>query len=112
MNYFANSDKYDMLECFILCHRNDAQAEEMYLNKFPERRQPGRAMFRRLKDNLIANGSFAKVKRNKLVNENKENLVLQSVVETPCTSLRHIEKITGVARSTAALPGAPEWRYD
>lgn len=101
MNYFSNSDKYDMLECFILCRRNDAQAEESYLTKYPERRQPGRAMFRRLKDNLIAYGSFAKVKRNKPVDENKENLVLQSVVETPRTSLRHIEEITGVARSTS-----------
>ncbi|KAH0999182.1 hypothetical protein HUJ04_005986 [Dendroctonus ponderosae] len=40
-------------------------------------------MFRRLKDNLVAYGSFAKVKKIKLPEQNKENLVMQSVVETP-----------------------------
>lgn len=58
-------------------------------------------MVRRMKDNLNAYVSFAKVKRNKPVDENKENLVLQSEVETPRTSLRHIEEIPGIARSTA-----------
>lgn len=87
MNYFSNSDKYDMLECSILCRRNDVQAEERYLNKYPERRQPGRAMVRRLKDNLNAYVSFAKVKRNKPVDENKQNLVFQNVIESPRTSL-------------------------
>src|ERR1700729_1941497 len=109
-----------MLECFILCRRNDAQAEEMYLNKYPEKRQPGRAMFRRLKDNLIAYGSFAKVKRNKPVDENKENLVLQNVVETPRTSLRHIEELTGVniilivnglARGSRMAIRLEEWHF-
>lgn len=41
------------------------------------------------------------VKRNKPPDENKENLVWQSMVGRLRTSLRHIEGITGVARSTA-----------
>lgn len=100
MDRFSNSDKYQMLECFILCGRNDELAAEMYLDRYPERRQPEKSIFRRLRDNLINNGSFVKPKGRRR-NENNENIVLQAVVENPRTSLREIENTLGVARSTA-----------
>lgn len=66
---------------FILCGRNDAKVEEMYLSEHPKRRKPGRVMYKHLKDNRVSYGSFAKGKRNKTLEENKENLGIQSVVE-------------------------------
>lgn len=91
-----------MLECFILCQRNDQRAAEMYLNKYPERHQPSLRTFRRLRDNLINYGSFTKPKK-RLNNEDKENFVLQAVVEEPRTSLRQIENTTGVPKTTAGV---------
>ena len=100
MGRFINSDKYQMLECFILCGRNDELAAEIYLDRYPERRKPEKSIFRRLRDNLIMHGSFVKPKKRQN-NENNENIVLHAVVENPRTSLRVIENTLGVTKSTA-----------
>lgn len=62
----------------------------MYLNKYPGRRQAGRAISSRMKDKLVYSGSFSKGKGSKPLDENKENLVMQSVVGTPHISSREI----------------------
>lgn len=99
---FTNEEKFDMLSCYILCQRNCVEAEHMYLNNYPERKQPGKSIFRRLVFNLKEYGSFKKpvLSRQKHPNEEKEYQVLQSVIENPETSTRTIEDQTGVARST------------
>ena len=59
---FTNSEKFDMLECFIQCNNNSDIASDMYLNSYPERRQPHKSIYNRLKqilltmDHLISQG--------------------------------------------------------
>lgn len=103
MAAFSNRERCEMYECFILCGRNDERAAEMYSNKYPERRQPNRCLFRRLRNNLMNYGTFVKTKRDRHFDENKENMVLQAVVEQPRNSLREIERTTGIPRSTASV---------
>ena len=93
---FTNDDKFNMLSCYILCQRNCVEAERMYLNKYPDRKQPGKSIFRRLVFNLKEYGSFKKpvISRKKHWNEEK------SVIESPETSTRKIEDQTGVPKST------------
>ena len=100
---FTNEEKFDMLYCYILCRRNCVEAELMYRNEYPERRQPNKSMFRRLVSNLKEYGSFKKPvpHRQKPSNEEKEYVVLQSVIENPEISTRQIEYQNGVAKSTA-----------
>lgn len=90
INYFLISEKYVLFECFILRRRNDSKLK----SKYPERRQPGGVMFRRLKNNFLCYGE-----RNYPPDKKKENLV----VETPRTSLRQNEHTTGVGRSTGHI---------
>ena len=73
----------------------------MYNERFLERRQPGLVTFSRLRGNLLKYGSFNKPNRNRNGDENLENLVLQSVVENPRTSLRQIEANVEVSKTTA-----------
>lgn len=100
---FSNTEKFDMLSCYIVCQRNCVDAERAYSNKYPERRQPGKSIFRRLVFNLKEYGSFKKpvVSRQKQSNEESQRDVLQAVVENPEISTRTIEDNTGVAKSTA-----------
>ena len=78
-------------------------AERSYLNKYPQRRQPGKSIFRRLIFNLKEYGLFQKpvISRQKPSNEQRERNVLQAVVENPEISTRAIEGNTGVPKSTA-----------
>lgn len=36
MSYYSIGEKYDRFKCFISCRRNYANAEEMYLGKYPD----------------------------------------------------------------------------
>ena len=78
-------------------------AERSYLNKYPERRQPGKSIFRRLIFNLKEYGSCQKpvISRQNPSNEPRERNVLQAVVENPEISTRAIEGNTEVPKSTA-----------
>ena len=100
---FSNTEKFDMLSCYILCQRNCVDAERSYLNKYPKRRQPGKSIFRRLIFNLKEYGSFQKpvISRQKPSNEQRERNVLQAVIENPEISTRAIEGNTGVPKSTS-----------
>lgn len=100
---FSNEEKFDMLYCYMLSRRNCVEAEHMYLNNYPERRQPGKSIFRRLIANIKEYGSFKKpvLTRQKASNPEKQYEVLQSVIENPETSTRTIQNHTGVSKSTA-----------
>lgn len=75
----------------------------MYINRYPEKRQPGKSIFRRLEQNLKQYGSFKKPVNNRNRPGNNEHLnnVVLSVIENPGTSTRIIEKNTGVPKSTS-----------
>ena len=58
---FTNAEKFDILSCFTLSHKNCYVAERMYLEKYPERRQPNKRTFSKLVTNLKQYGSFKKL---------------------------------------------------
>jgi len=100
---FSPEEKFDMIKCYNLCYSNAVEAGRMYLNNYPERRQPSAKIFGRLATNLKQYGAFVKpvLSRNKPCNEERENNVLLAVTENPETSVRKIDHTTGVAKSTA-----------
>lgn len=100
---FSNEEKFDMLSCFILSRRNCHVAERMYLDKYPERRQPHKRTFSKLVTNLKEYGAFKKpvLSRQKPSNEEKVNNVLLAVTENPGISTRKIEIDVDIAKSTA-----------
>lgn len=101
-NTYTNYEKFDMLSCYILCHRNCINAALMYSDTYPERKQPDQTIFRRIVFNLKEYGSFKKPikKRNKPSKAQTENYIMQAVVETPEVSTRQIERNTGIPKST------------
>lgn len=103
MESSSNEVKFDMVACYILCQRNCVEAGRMYLNRYPERRQPHIRTFSKLVENLKTCGSFKRpvTSRKKPCNEEKVNSVLLAVTEIPETSVRQIEETTGTAKSTA-----------
>lgn len=102
MEPFSNNEKFDMLSCYILRHKNSTRAAEMYFDRYPERRQPHSSTYKNFRVNLINHGSFTKpfTKSTRISEENKTT-VLQSVVENPNISVREIQHNTGIPKSTA-----------
>ena len=100
---YSKEEKFDMVSCFILSNRNCYVAERMYLNQYPERRQPNRRTFSKLVSNLKEYAAFKKpvLSRQKPCNEEKVINVLLAVTENPGISTRKIEQNIGVAKSTA-----------
>lgn len=82
--------KYDRyVGVFYLVTKIIQTAEKMYLSEYVERWQPGSITFRHLKDKVAPYKSFAESKMNNL-QTNKENLVIQNVVETFLLSQQHM----------------------
>lgn len=105
MAKYQNFEKYNMMECFIECHKNTSEACDLYFQRYPEREQPDPRIFNRLERNLMTYGTFAKDKPKTYNSANKENNtinVLASVYADPTTSCRCIEDGVGVARSTTS----------
>lgn len=101
---FTNSEKYDMLECFIRNNNNSHAASETYLNRYPERRQPHKSIFMRLQQNLINYGSFKKIRPKKYNVQSAENAaidVIGAVIADPSISSRQIEVDSGISRRRA-----------
>lgn len=102
-HHYSHEEKFDMLTCYILCHKNIVNTAAMYLNTYPERSQPCKTIFLELARNLKEYGSFKKpvLSRKKESSDETQNKVLQAVVENPEISTRQIEYNVGVAKSTA-----------
>lgn len=101
---FTNEEKYDMLRCFIECDRNYRHAEELYLNRYPERRQPNKNMFPKLESNLKNFGSFVKPRAkhyNKPEREINEINVIGYITANPKCSLEEVKTAVGVSKSQA-----------
>lgn len=99
---FSNEEKFDMVACFISSNQNCCVTERMYLQKYPDRRQPNKRTYRKLVANLKAYGSFKKpvVSRRKTGNEETVQNVLLAITEDPGTSVRRIEQNIGIPKST------------
>jgi len=92
-----------MVECFNQSNNNPEIASENYLLRYPERRQPHKSIFNRLKKNLINYGSFKKARSETYTIEHKEETinVLGMVAANPSTSSRKIEEECGTSRRRA-----------
>jgi len=53
-----------MFTCFVLCNKNSVEAVRMYNNTYPDRIQPTRTFFHKLKHNVREYGAFLKPKRS------------------------------------------------
>lgn len=102
---YENYEKYDMVKCYIERYEYAQAASNLYFDRYPERRQPFRDMFQRLKNNLCAYGAFAKPHPKTLENEIRDReletiTVLGEIQNHPKTSLRKMEENTGIPKTT------------
>lgn len=101
---YENYEKWDMIVCFIQTGENAEAASNLYYERYPERRQPFRDIFARLRRNLIDGGQFEK-KRPKLYESNRDKefdevVVLGAVENNPKTSTRNLKILTGLPRTS------------
>lgn len=102
MDKYQNFEKYNMIECFIECHKDSQAASNLYFQRYPEREQPNVTIFKRLEGNLINFGSFKKTRQKSYNKVNKENdaiNVLACVNADPTVSSRNIARDSGISRS-------------
>lgn len=101
---YENYEKYDMLKCFLLSDENAELAKNLYMNQYPERRQPFSTTFQRLKNNLINYGSFTKSRPKSYQSrrdwELEEVTVLGEIENNPQLSTRKLEDQTGINRNS------------
>src|SRR5579872_7232922 len=93
-----------MLECFIESNNNSDIASETYFNRYPERRQPRKSIFVRLKENLINHGTFSQPRPKNYNIEDAEVAAINVIgmaVADPSISSRQIEKDSAVSRRRA-----------
>lgn len=78
---FSNEEKTDMIVIFHLCQLNKIRAAEMYLQQYPERRQPNNRIFLKLHRQLRNSGSFGKARKKygSKITEEEEGAVLNLV---------------------------------
>ena len=92
-----------MVRCYNLANENTQAASELYLNTFPERRQPDKRIFQTLKNNLVSFGTFTKPRVKKCnLNEEKEIQqlnVIGEILDQPNTSSRTLANITGATKT-------------
>lgn len=99
---YSNEEKVDMLDVYFKANRNTENACTRYAERFPERQQPHRTIFRRLVSNLQNFGSFEQKRANYEVNDadTRQNTILQNVRNSPSTSVRRVARETGISKST------------
>ena len=92
-----------MIVCFAETGENIDAASNLYHERYPERRQPFKDIFPRLRHNLITSGQFQKPRPKTYVTnrdkELEEIVVLGSIENNPKTSTRKLKESTGLARS-------------
>lgn len=99
---FENYEKYDMHVAYIECQKNVIDASELYFQRYPERRQPDKRIFKKLDSNLIEYGCFVKPRRKyEKNNEEREVNTLGYIQAHHESSLRQIENEIGVPKTTA-----------
>lgn len=100
---YENYEKVDMLKCYFLSNENSDAASELYLNRYPERRQPDRRIFQVLKSNLSNYGSFTKPRsKNYVVDaemEIQELNIIGTILDHPNTSHRSLADTTNTTRT-------------
>lgn len=104
MKNYPLEDRVNMILVLGECLENCLLASRVYAERFPLKEHPRKEVFERLLARFRETGSVAYKKREiqKPItgNEDKELLVLQSLVENPTTSGRNISKEVDVSRSS------------
>lgn len=104
MNRFSNEELADMIYVYGAADGNGRAAGRIYLERFPNRCQPSRALFGQLFRRLREAGAFQtgshigreRTTRRPVVQE----AVLREFERNPGTSLRAVERVLGVHRSS------------
>lgn len=102
MASFPLNEQYDMFCVYIKCNKNSRRAAQVYLNSFPERRQPDVKIFSRLDLNMQEYGCLRKPSRVTTAPDRNEELTLGCVTVDPKVSTRQIEVLVGVPKSAAS----------
>lgn len=104
MKTYSKQERIDMVLVIGECQENCFLASRVYAQKYPTRKRPNEAVFRRLLQTFRRTGnvSYEKVRRTKHVTGNEENKfrVLTSIVENSHVSQRKIASQTDVSRSS------------
>lgn len=91
---YENYEKFDMIACYIMSNNDADAACASYEQLYPERQQPDKRIFNRLKDNLINHGSFEQCRSKKYNKNNAEDDevdIISMAVANPLISSREIE---------------------
>lgn len=101
---FENYEKWDMIVCYIQAEENAEAASTLYFERYPERRQPFKDIFARLRHNLINSGQFEKKRPERYTANRDRELeelgILGAVENNPKTSTRQLQGTTGIPRTT------------
>ncbi|KAJ8918518.1 hypothetical protein NQ315_015225 [Exocentrus adspersus] len=101
---FSNEEMRDMVCVYSTENFNGRRAHRIYLEMYPNRRQPDFKIFKNLYDRLGETGSFHHKRdsagRPKTLNSEQEEEILVRVAENPELSTRRISMETGVSKST------------
>lgn len=100
---YSHEEKFEMLECYILCKRNANLAKARYFENYPERQQPSVRLFSKLVMNLRLYGRFEQPRpkdyEKENNNERNEN-VREYFNDTPTSSTRAAARDLVIPRTT------------
>lgn len=100
---FTQEELVDMIFILGECHQNPFLASRIYTERFPNRRHPQEASFRKLLERFRNSGHVQypkKVFNNPVVHEENEFLVLGAVQENPTASVREISNTFDISKSS------------
>lgn len=99
---FTNNEKLDMVEVYFLSNRNGSAASIAYQDKYPDRRAPNRKYFKKLIENLAANGSFVKKRQrvSTVTTDEFEINVLAYFEAFPKASVREVASLLQTSSSS------------
>ena len=103
MVHHTNQDKLNMVLVYGECHQNASEAVRCYRARFTDRPTPDRKSFVALCTNLATYGSFKKGKvsrRKRVTTDENVALVLQTVENSPQTSLEKLKDETNITVSS------------
>ena len=104
MNGFSNEEKTDMILVYGQCRKNSVVSAQTYLEKYPDRRQPNRTLFKKLDTLLRKRGSFQIRKQENThkfrISGQDEEFLLAYVEINPLSSLQEIAMECSMTYST------------
>lgn len=100
---YSKEEKVDMLSVYFEVGKSATHAEQLYIDRFPQRNHPSRRTFDNIVKQFRQTGNLSRKKpiRNKTVtNEANEIAVLAAVTLNPSMSSREIERQSAINRTS------------